>query len=335
MTTATRFKYLQAACLWVVCNYASAEDGELKIKTAVDAFYTDDVALFSVSRRLSLKDDPTQPIVDRPGRGGDFVYEPQVEVDWMGRNSLGELGLSLDAGAYLFTERTEFNHGLFEILLSQSFAGGTKLSLLYNAAPDLYLGQNLFREAEGEEFEADESLTNHYWSVHIDQDLNENVTMRLLGRYGLRIYDAPFQHRDTEFWTVGPHLEWRINPAINLLLGYHYESGYASQHKAAHFPDDVSYINHLASMELSVRLLERLTADFIFDYEKNDFTTGNRLDEHYGAAEIVYQGEIELSYELSEHAGVKLGWQHGSRQLTTEGATINNNNIWLGVDYAF
>ena len=29
-------------------------------------YYTDDVALFSVTRRLSLQDDPTQPVVDRP-----------------------------------------------------------------------------------------------------------------------------------------------------------------------------------------------------------------------------------------------------------------------------
>ncbi len=331
-----RLKYLLAAFLWLVCNATIAKDNKgLLIKTAVDAFYTDDVALFSVSRRLSLKDDPTQPIVDRPDRGGDFVYEPQVEIGWTGQNDLGEFDLSLDAGAYLFTERTEFTHGLFEILLSQSFANGTTISLLYNAAPDLFLGQNLFREREGEEFEEDESLSNHYWSVHIDHDLNTNLTMRLLGRYGLRVYNEPFQHRDTEFWTIGPHLEWRIGPDIDLLLGYHYERGYGSQHKAAHFPDDVSYINHFASMELSIRLLEKLTADFIFDYESNDFITGNAEDDHYGAAEIVFQGEIELCYELTERTGIKLGWQHGRRQLTSEAATIKNNNIWLGLDYSF
>ena len=51
--------------------------------------YTDDVALFSVTRRLSLKDDPTQPVVDRPSQGGDFVYDPSATLEWTGKNTLG------------------------------------------------------------------------------------------------------------------------------------------------------------------------------------------------------------------------------------------------------
>jgi hypothetical protein len=51
-----------------------------------DGYYTDDVALFSVTRRLSLKDDPTQPTVDRPGQGSDFVYEPGVTLKWENGN---------------------------------------------------------------------------------------------------------------------------------------------------------------------------------------------------------------------------------------------------------
>ena len=43
-------------------------------------FYTDDVGLFSATRRLSLQNDPTQPVVDRTGQGGDMVYEPSVDI---------------------------------------------------------------------------------------------------------------------------------------------------------------------------------------------------------------------------------------------------------------
>src|SRR5690606_26010259 len=116
-------------------------------------------------------------------------------------------------------------------------------------------------------------------------------------------------------------------------IGYHYEHGSAAQQKSPHFPDDVSYVNHYASAELSLRPAEKLTANFIFDYEKNDFTSTNRSDEHFGAAEIVYQGEIELRYEMTEHAGIKLGWQHGRRKLTTEERAVKNNNVWLGLEY--
>ncbi len=319
-----RFQKVLMLFMAIVCSSAQA-DWSAGVKN--NAYYTDDVALFSVTRRLSLKDDPTQPIVDRPSQGSGFVYEPSAELEWSGDNSLGEMNLSLDAGSYVFVDRSEYTHGLYELQFSQAFATGTKVSLFYNFVPDLFLGQNDFRQADGEESEHDETLTNHYWSIHLDQPLTSNLTVRLLGRYGLRNYNAPFQHRDTEFWTLGPHLEWAINSDVELLVGYHYEQGVAEHQRAAHFPDDVSYINHYASAELKIRLLERLSGVFIFDYETNGFTSDRANDEHRGASENVYQGEIELLYELDESATVKLGWQHGRRKLTTEQVSVKNNNV--------
>jgi hypothetical protein len=172
----------------VVGNNANAG---WSLKTDNNAFYTDDVALFSVTRRLSLKDDPTQPTVDRPSQGGDFVYEPSAELEWSGNDAFGEINLSMDAGGYVFVNQSAFTHGLYEFQLSQTFVTDTKISLHYNFVPDLFLGQNLFRQANGEESEHDEKLTNHYWSIHVDQPIADNLTIRLLGRYGLRNYNAP------------------------------------------------------------------------------------------------------------------------------------------------
>jgi hypothetical protein len=310
-------------------------NAEWSLKTDNSAFYTDDVALFSVTRRLSLKDDPTQPTVDRPGQGGDFVYEPGATLEWQDENALGKLLMAIDASGYIFADQSAFSHGLYEFRLAQTFTNNAKISLHYNFVPDLFLGKNAFRRANGEESEHDEILTNHYWSLRLDQPLTQNLTVRLFSRYGLRNYNEPFQHRDTQFWTLGPHIEWVINPDMELLIGYHYEQGSASHQRAAHFPDDVSYINHYASTEFKIRLLDKLTGIFIFDYENNKFTSRRIDDEHLGASENVYQGEVELLYELTELAIVKLGWQHGSRKLTTEQASIKNNNVWLGLEYVF
>jgi len=299
------------------------------------AFYTDDVALFSVTRRLSLKDDPTQPVVDRPNQGGDFVYEPSAELEWSGNNSLGEFKLSLDAGGYVFADKSAYSHGLYEFKLIQTFATGSQLSLDYNFVPDLFLGKNVLRHENLAESEHDEKLSNHFWSLHLDHPLTENLTLRLLSRYGLRRYNAPFQHRDTQFWTIGPHIEWQINQDVELLLGYHYERGVADHQKAINVDDDISYVNHYASAELKVRWLDRLSSVFIIDYEKNNFTSQYVHDEHFGTSENVFQGEIELLYELDKATTVKAGWQHGSRKLTTDGQSVKNNNLWLGMEYEF
>lgn len=298
-------------------------------------YYTDDVALFSATRRLSLKEDPTQPNIDKTGQGSDFIYEPSIEGEWKSENAFGEMSFEFDAGGYVFTDKTDFTHSLFDFEAAQSFETGTKLSVHYNFVPDLFLGRNTFLQPSGEESQHDETLTSYYWSFHIDQNITNEVIVRLLSRYGLRNYNQPFVHRDTQFWTIGPHLEWDINEDIELLVGYHYERGSAEHHKAAHFPDDLSYTNHYASTELKVKLLEKLTANFIFDYEHNASMSHRTEDERFGANENIYQGELELEYELSHSTELKLGWQHGNRKLNTEIATVKNNNVWLGFEYKF
>jgi hypothetical protein len=318
--------------LLAIASFTVQADWSAKLSNS--GYYTDDVALFSVTRRLSLKDDPTQPMVDRPNQGGDFVYEPSAEMAWSNDNSLGKMELSLDAGGYIFAHQSAFTHGLYEFQFSQTLPTNTKISLHYNFVPELFLGQNLFRQENGEEVERDERLNSHYGSLHVDQPITDNLTLRLLSRYGQRNYNAPFQHRDTQFWTLGSHLEWVINPDIELLVGYHYERGVADHQKASHFPDDNSFVNHYASAEVKIHLLEQLTGMFIVDYEKNLFTSPNIEDEHYGTAENLYQGEIELLYELTESSTVKVGWQTGSRQLTRENR-VKNNNVWLGFEQSF
>lgn len=299
------------------------------------AYFTDDVALFSVTRRLSLQDDPTQPIVDRPQQGGDFVFEPKTELRWTGTNLWGELEFSANAAGYLFTNQSAYSHGLFETHLSQTFASNTKMQLEYNLVPDLFLGKNEFTRSNGLIEEDDEKLTSHLWTIQIEQALNAQFKVRLLSRYGLRNYQAPFRHRDTQLWTLGSHLEWDISENVELLVGYHYEQGYAKPNRAIGSADDVSYINHYASAELKVLLMEKLSANFIFDFEKNDFTSANQRDDHYRAFETVYQGEIELLYEFTDAMTFKLGWQHGQRKLNTELQTVRNTNAWLGIEYVF
>lgn len=324
---------LQYTLLWMLTLINIRVEAEWSSEISNHAYYTDDVALFSVTQRLSLKDDPTQPTVDRPGQGGDFVYEPSATLTWQGKNDTGTFLLAIDAGGYLFADQAAFSHGLYELRLAQTFDNASKISLHYNAVPDLFLGKNAYGKADNSAVEFDESLTNHYWSVRFDQPLSPALTVRLFGRYGLRNYNAPFQHRDTQFWTLGPHLEWLITSDAELLIGYHYEQGTTNQQRTMRFADDVAYINQYASAELKIRLLEQLSAIFIFDYETNGFTSHNLKDEHRGVTENIYQGEIELLYKLTGVTTLKFGWQQGNRQLTNEQSSINNNNFWLGFDY--
>lgn len=304
-------------------------------------YYTDDVGLFSVTRRLSLEEDPTQPIVDEPNQGSDAVYDPNVYIGWDTDNSLGEFQMTLDAGGYIFQNHSDYSHGFMQFALAQEFASKTKIKLLYDFIPDLFLGINSVPQVEhgttekGDEHEADERLDNHILTVLLEQEINEHLMLRGLVRYGARLYDQPFSYRDTQFFTIGPHLEWIITPNIELLVGYHFERGYTDANQTVIYQDDVGYINHFASAELKIHLLPELILMAIFDYEHNDYTSPYEDDTHHDGNENVYQGELELIYEVTEAAALKAGWQHGNRKFSYESHSVHNNNVWIGAEYHF
>lgn len=305
------------------------------------AYYTDDVGLFSVTRRLSLEEDPTQPIVDEPNQGSDFVYEPNAYISWETENNLGEFQLSLDAGGYIFQSHSDYTHGFMQVAVEQAFTESTKMTILYDYIPRLYIGLNIVPEkqhsdtSEHSEVEAGERLDNHILALHLEHELNEHLILRALVRYGLRLYDEPFSHRDTQFFTIGPHLEWIITPDIELLVGYHFERGYTDKDQASQYQDDIGYINHFASAELKIRLMPDFFMIAIFDYEHNDFTSPYATDIHHNGNENVYQGEIEFLYELMESTTLKAGWQHGLRKFSYEAHNVHNNNVWIGAEYHF
>jgi transglutaminase-like putative cysteine protease len=124
--------------------------------------------------------------------------------------------------------------------------------LYYFYGPSLFVGKNDERRS-GNELLVDERVTTHFWSAHLERRVASNVTVRLLGRYGLRQYNQAFSERDTRFWTVGPHIEWIITSRVQLLVGYHYERGLAEGRRQPQAHDDISYVNHYASAELVCR----------------------------------------------------------------------------------
>ncbi len=91
--------------------------------------------------------------------------------------------------------------------------------------------------------------------------------------------------RNTDFWTLGPYIEWRILPEVKLGLGYHYDE----MRKYREIAADVSYVNHYGSFDIDIELAEwwRLLMA-TFHYERNNWTSGLEGDERRGAHENVY-----------------------------------------------
>ena len=260
---------------------------EWKIGGEVNVFYTDDVSIFSASQRLSLQEDPTQPVIDVTDQGDDVVFEPTISVGRSFQPDWGAIKLTFKAQGFVFADHSEFTHGTYGVVVTQTLPEETLLRFRYHYGPNLFLGKNIERRT-GTEQRKDERVTTHFGTVELEREAFEVLTFRLLSRYGHRSYNDTFAQRDTDFWTVGTHVEWAIHPSVEFALGYHYERGLADGRNQSRFEEDISYFNHYVAAELEVHMTKTTTVKLGFDFEKNTFTSGLPDDEHRHGNEKVY-----------------------------------------------
>ena len=297
-------------------------------------FYTDDVALFSASRRLSRDQDPTQPAIDNElaEQGSDVAYEPLLDV----KTSFDAHGtpteVSVRGQGFVFAENGRFNHGTLGVRVKQEFTETTHLLLRYYFAPDLLLGENEVRAEEtngGEPQLENEIFTTNFWAAGLVQEIHEDTTAILYSRYGIRRYNEAFEQRNTNFWTIGTHLKREVSDGVEVVLGYHFERGLAEGRKQPELMDDISYINHFVTMELEFELMDPLRLETAVHYERNIWTTGIVGDPRNGQHEDILQGDIALIYRLTCCVNVTAGFQGAHRKESFEDG-LRVLNGWVG-----
>lgn len=299
-------------------------------------FYTDDVGIFSATRRLTRDEDPTQPALDSilTNQGSDVVFEPDAIARTSLDSRLGTTHLSIRGQGFIYAENPRYNHGTLKVQAVQAFSPDTRLLLRYYYAPNLFLGENEDRQPGGVGL-VDEVVTSQIGSARIEQRLTKDVEVRLLTRVGIRRYNDSFAQRDTNFWTIGPHVEWRVSERVKLGLSYHYERGLAEGRNEPQLRDDVSYVNNYVSADIDVEVMTRLTLAAAFHYERNDWTSGIVGDIRNGAHEDVIQGEVMLIQQLTESIRAMAGFQRSNRKQSFEPDSIKNTNVALGIAAIF
>lgn len=338
---------LSHGCIVIVLLFVfGSAYAEVKFQGETNIFYTDDVAIFSASRRLSLREDPTQPFLERTGVGDDVIYEPFARAEKILRPFWGDMKFEVKAQGYLYSTHARFNHGTYGAQVTQALPADFNFILRYHFGPDQFVGKNINRReipiaepdegGEGSQHEllnrnlVSEKVTTHFGTTELEREIFGSVKLRILGRYGNRAYNRTFSHRDTDFWTIGKHLEWKIIPGTELMLGYHYERGFAGGRKNPLLEDDVSYRNHYATAELNTHITPRLLMILGFDFEQSFYTTNNIADERFNGNEVIYQGDVELRFKLFKTMHLRAGYQHAQRKFTFEEHTAVINTVMIG-----
>ena len=125
---------------------------------------------------------------------------------------------------FVFTENPEFNHGTLRLQATQALSSATRVQARFNYPPNQSLGNNDERQS-GQLLLSAEKLTSYIWSTRLIHDVTPDLSLRSLGRYGMRRYNEAFSERNTNFWTIGPHMDWRVATKIKLGLSYHTSAG--------------------------------------------------------------------------------------------------------------
>lgn len=307
---------------------------EWKLGGELKTFYTDDVSFFSASQRLSLQEDPTQPLVQVVRQGKDVVVEPVAFLRRSFQPSWGKLDVNIRAQGFVFTDHSEFSHGTYGAQLTQTLPEETLIRVRYHYGPHLLLGDH--RESRlGENRIGRELVTTHFGTAELERKILENLTVRFLGRYGIRSYNENFSQRDTNFWTLGTHLLWEIRPGIEFVIGYHYERGLAEGRKQPEFGEDISFFTHYVEAEMAVHVTDNVSIKCGVDIERNTFTSGIPDDDFRGAHEMIYQGGVEARYEINKTIALTLGYLHGQRKLSFEERAGIINTVWAGSAFRF
>lgn len=322
--------------LWAVSALATPTQAEWTVQSTGILFWTDDIGVFSATRRLSRDGDPTQPALDTQltNKGSSIVFEPRITVSKSFKNRLGALELSAAGQGFIFSEDSRYNQGAAQFEALQAFSPETRVRLKYSYAPDQFLGDNEDRQP-GMHGLVEETLTSYIWSARIERKVSPNLEVKLLGRFGLRRYNEAFAQRDTDFWTIGPHLDWRVSSRVKLGFGYHYERGLADGRNQPEFEDDVSYTNHYLTADLDVELMERLSLFMAFHYERNNWTSSIAGDERNGAHEDILQGELLLVHQVTDRLRAFGGVQRGNRKQSFESDSVKNTNVGVGISATF
>jgi hypothetical protein len=323
-----------ALCLLPFALVAPAAGADWSVLTDARVSYTDDVFQFSAARRQRFIEDPSQPTVVPGAKTSDFVWEPAVEVRRLSRSAWGPTELSFKAHGFLYTNNPIFNHGNYRIQVRQALGPETAILLRYRYTPNLFLGPNIERRT-GLGLTEEERVTSHVWRVHVERQLTSALSAQLITRYGLRLYNDVFAERDTQFYTIGPQADYRVNARLSLTIGYLYEQGFADGRGDVRFNDDVSYVQHLAQVGAAIRLTDPLTLRLAYLYRRKLFTSELAGDTHRDRVDDTHQGIAELDYRLTASMTTLLAFQRTQRSSTVATRDFNDTIVTIGVQQAF
>ena len=310
--------------------------GEWSILTGAAVSYTTNILQFSSASRLSLEQDPSQPVPVRDvlSKPADVIWQPSLRVarSWSSRRGASELSFKTEGA--LYTENPSFNNAYYRLAYRQELQPKTTaVQLIYRYTPHQLLGPGRVTSQSTEFGEL--RTTSHVWRAELQRQVTDRSNVTLIGRYGLRFYDEPFEERDTRFWSVGPQVEFALRSWSTITMAYLYERGLAAGRDDLQTDLDVSYYLHYALLGVRFELVKPLSLHLGYIYRFRGYTSDLAGDIELGRRDVIHQGTGEIRYAVSDALHLRLGFQQTQQHSTLQSRSFHSSTVTYGVEYRF
>ena len=187
--------------------------GEWSVQTGAAVSYTTNIFQFSSASRLSIQEDPSQPIPVRDvlSKPSDVIWQPSVRVGRSWSSRLGTSEVSFKTEGALYTQNPSFDNAYYRLAYRQSlnprrrrFSSSTGIRPI-----------NCSGRAESRPSRTNIMVRCARLRTSGAQSCSGQITDRwaatLISRYGLRLYQEPFTERDTHLGVSARRLSLRCD----------------------------------------------------------------------------------------------------------------------------
>lgn len=310
--------------------------GEWSILTGAAVSYTTNIFQFSSASRLSIHEDPSQPIPVRDvlSKPSDVIWQPSIRVGRSWSSRLGISDVSFKTEGALYTQNPSFNNAYYRLAYRQELQPKkTAVQFIYRYTPHQLLGPGRIRSQSDEYGEV--RTTSHIWRAELQRQITERWVGTFISRYGLRLYQEPFTERDTQFWSIGPQIEFAVRSWSIITVAYLYERGLAAGRDDPQTDLDMSYFLHYASFGVRFELAKPLWLNLGYIYRFRGFTSDLAGDIEFGRRDVIHQGAAELRYAVSDSLHLRLGFQQVQQHSTLGSRSFYSSTVTYGVEYRF
>lgn len=313
-------------------GFGQVARAEWRLSGESDAAWTDKVVQYSAAFAQALQQDPSFPTLDVSPAGGDVVWRQAAELQWLGTVGAQPSRVSVSAQGFLYTDKPEFNHGIYRLDLRQAVGREHSLFLRYEATPNVLLGPN-FERRTGHRLVQEMRVSSHIGYMEIARQLTDAWQTTIEGRVGERAFNEAFAQRSARFGTLGPRLQWSGSGGMVATGGYLYERGLADGRADVRFNDDASYENHVASLELRIPFRQSWALNLDYVYRITRYTSDLPGDSFNGRRDVTQQGSAELEYRWTDRVAVVVGFRRTQRLSTVAAVDFHSTIALLGLRY--